>query len=82
MGELASTAAAVARIRDVKFGTTRWDGYDEEEVDAFLDEMIARLSRGEAADPGVAPEFTSTRLRPGYRKADVNALLREFGVYC
>lgn len=80
MDDQFATQAAIERIRDAKFRTTRWDGYDEREVDTFLDEMIARLDRGESAGGGMAPVFTSTRLRPGYRKADVDALLRELGV--
>ncbi len=80
MDDQATLRAAIARIRDARFRTTRWDGYDEREVDTFLDEMIARLDRGEPAGPGAPPVFTSTRLRPGYRKADVDALLRELGV--
>jgi DivIVA domain-containing protein len=70
--------AAIARIRGAKFRTTRWDGYDADEVDDFLDEMIAQLGRGEPV-PG-APAFTRTRLRPGYRGADVDALLQEFDI--
>lgn len=80
MDDQATTEAVIARIRDARFRTTRWDGYDEREVDTFLEEMIARLNRGESAGQGAAPVFASTRLRPGYRKADVDALLREFGV--
>jgi hypothetical protein len=44
-------------------------------VDTFLDELIARLDRGESAGLGPAPVFTGARRRPGYRKADVGALL-------
>ncbi|HEY1670816.1 MAG TPA: DivIVA domain-containing protein [Trebonia sp.] len=78
MDDLTAAEAAIARIRGAKFRTTRWDGYDADEVDDFLDEMIAQLSRGDSV-PG-SPVFTRTRLRPGYRTADVDALLREFGI--
>ncbi|MGH3295243.1 MAG: DivIVA domain-containing protein [Trebonia sp.] len=71
--------AAIARIRDAKFRTTRWDGYDSDEVDDFLDAMVAQLSRGESVAAG-APAFTRIRLRPGYRSAEVDALLQELGV--
>jgi DivIVA domain-containing protein len=80
MDDQATAEATITRIRDARFRTTRWDGYDEREVDTFLEAMIARLNRGEPASPGAAPAFTSTRLRPGYRKADVDALLEELGV--
>ena len=71
--------AAIARIKGAQFGTTRWGGYDEREVDDFLDEMVARLSRGEPVESGSAA-FSRARLRPGYRCADVDALLGELGV--
>ena len=71
--------AAIARIKGAHFGTTRWGGYDEREVDDFLDEIVARLSRGEPVEPGSAA-FTRAHLRPGYRCADVDALLGELGV--
>ena len=61
-------------------GSTRWDGYDDVEVDDFLDELVARLGRGEPASRGAAPVFSRTRFRPGYRKADVDALLQSLGV--
>lgn len=37
----------VDRIRSCRFGTTRWGGYDEEEVDEFLDRIMNGLVRGE-----------------------------------
>jgi DivIVA domain-containing protein len=79
MDDRTAAEAAIARIRGAKFRTTRWDGYDADEVDDFLDEMIAQLGRGESVAPG-APAFTRTRLRPGYRVAEVDALLQEFGI--
>jgi hypothetical protein len=50
------------------------------EVDDFLDELVARLGRGEPGSRGAAPVFSRTRFRPGYRKADVDALLQSLGV--
>jgi len=41
--------------------------------------MVARLSRGEPVGPGSAA-FSRAHLRPGYRCADVDALLGELGV--
>ena len=79
MDDRATGEAAIARIKGAKFRTTRWGGYDEREVDDFLDEIVARLSRGEQAGPG-SPAFSGARLRPGYRRADVDALLGELGV--
>ena len=72
--------AAIARIKGAKFRTTRWGGYDEQEVDDFLDEIVARLSRSKRQPRPVSPAFSGARLRPGYRRADVDALLGELGV--
>jgi len=36
-----------ARIRNARFRTTRWDGYDEREVDNFLDDAVQALRRGQ-----------------------------------
>jgi len=80
MDNQAGAETVIARIRGAIFHVSRWDGYDEQEVDNFLDEMIARLGRGEPVGLGGAPVFTTRRLRPGYRKVDVDALLRELGV--
>ena len=82
MDDQATAAAAIARIRNAKFRTTRLGGYDEREVDDFLDEMVAKLSRGESLIPG-SPAFSRVRPRPprpGYRSADVDALLQQLGV--
>ena len=68
----------VDRIRISRFGTTRRGGYDEEEVDEFLDRIIHNLMRGERGTlQRLAGEarFTMVRLRPGYRMADVDGLL-------
>ncbi|MEU6860150.1 DivIVA domain-containing protein [Glycomyces sp. NPDC046736] len=68
-------------INRVRFKTVRLaEGYDEEEVDAFLDEAVATL----IALPGSQPlkpadvrdvQFTVTRLREGYDIDQVDAFL-------
>ena len=73
----AEEAEAMARyIRNAQFRTIRLAaGYDEQEVDAFLDELAERVRRGEPV--GRPPKFSQTRLRPGYVKGDVDALIAE-----
>ncbi|MGH3169098.1 MAG: DivIVA domain-containing protein [Trebonia sp.] len=75
MDNQASVQETIARIRGARFRITRWDGYDEREVDTFLDELIAALGRGERPGPETVPVFTSRRMRPAYRKADVDGFL-------
>jgi DivIVA domain-containing protein len=57
MDEQATAQATTARIRETRFRTRRWGGYDDREVDNFLDELIARLDRGESAGQGSGPSF-------------------------
>lgn len=68
----------VDQIKTSRFGTTHRRGYDEEEVDKFLDRIMDSLNRGERGTlrqlAGEA-QFTTTRLRPGYLMADVDSLL-------
>jgi len=46
----ARTTGLIERIKTVTFSTTRLSpGYDEEEVDVFLDKLVAALSRGSAS---------------------------------
>jgi DivIVA domain-containing protein len=76
----ASTVGLIERINNARFGTTRFSaGYDEEEVDVFLDKLIAVLS--EAGQPDQeelgSVRFTRTWLRPGYVLQDVDSLLQE-----
>lgn len=73
--------AMAHHVREVAFSTTRIQpGYDEEEVDAFLDRLEGALL-GRA--PWLMPEdiramkFTTTRLRPGYDEKEVDAFLEE-----
>jgi DivIVA domain-containing protein len=66
------------RIGNARFGTTLRGGYDEEEVDEFLDRITDNLTRGERGTlQQLAGEarFTTARLRPGYVVADVDSLL-------
>jgi DivIVA domain-containing protein len=68
----------VDRIRHSRFGTTRRGGYEEEEVDQFLDQIMRDLIRGERGTmQHLAGEalFTTVRLRPAYVMADVDDLL-------
>jgi DivIVA domain-containing protein len=66
------------RIRDSRFGTTHRGGYDEEEVDKFLDRITDGLIRGERGTLSrLAGEarFKTVRVRPGYVMADVDSFL-------
>lgn len=67
----------IGLVRNVRFGTTRLrTGYDEQEVDAFLNEMITALRRDRARASQVKNVvFVTTRMRPGYRQPDVDAFL-------
>ena len=68
----------IDRIRNSRFGTTHRDGYDEEEVDEFLDRIADGLIRGERGTLSrLAGEarFKRVRVRPGYVMADVDSLL-------
>jgi DivIVA domain-containing protein len=71
-----ATSAMINRIRNAMFRTTRFrTGYDDREVDTYLDQAIARLEQGQ---PPVPPTgFSTTRWRPGYVPADVDALVSE-----
>jgi DivIVA domain-containing protein len=76
----ARISGLIERIKDARFSTTRLSqGYDEEEVDVFLDKLIAVLGEGGRPDQGELRNvaFTTTRLRPGYDMQDVDGLLRE-----
>jgi DivIVA domain-containing protein len=76
----ARTSGLIGRIEKVTFSTTRLStGYDEEEVDVFLDKVIAVLSEGGQPDQAElrGAHFTTTRLRPGYVRQDVDGFLHE-----
>jgi DivIVA domain-containing protein len=67
----------IGLVRNVRFTTTRLaPGYDEQEVDDFLDATIAALRAGTARASTVKKSvFATTRMRPGYRQAEVDAFL-------
>jgi DivIVA domain-containing protein len=67
----------IGLVCNVRFATTRFtEGYDERQVDAFLDKMIVAL-RGHrvlAADVRAA-RFGTTRIHRGYSQPEVDAFL-------
>jgi DivIVA domain-containing protein len=68
----------VDRIENVKFHTTHRGGYDQGEVDEFLDRITRGLTRGDRGTlQGLAGEarFTTVKIRPTYVMADVDNLL-------
>jgi DivIVA domain-containing protein len=70
----------IERIQNAKFRTTRFSpGYDDEEVDNFLDRLVATLRRSDLPVYGEVRnvEFATTRRRPGYAMKDVDRFLRE-----
>ncbi|GAA1666089.1 hypothetical protein GCM10009830_09700 [Glycomyces endophyticus] len=77
-GELISAE----EVRDVRFRVVHLvEGYDEDEVDAFLDRVVLALLEPAAgpqrlgADDVRTAEFTTTRMRDGYEMEDVDAFL-------
>jgi DivIVA domain-containing protein len=76
----ARTLGLIERIKHVTFSTTRLSsGYYEEEVDIFLDKIVAVLSEDGQLDQAELRDtrFTATRLRPGYVVQDVDSFLHE-----
>jgi DivIVA domain-containing protein len=74
-------AAMIDRITNAKFDTTGLKpGYDEKEVDDFLDQVVAQLRAGGLPEARGA-RFSPTRRRPGYAQQDVDDLLREIDLY-
>jgi DivIVA domain-containing protein len=74
------TTELIRRIKAAQFSTTRLSpGYDEEEVDIFLDNLIAVLGEGGRLDQSKLRDvrFATTRLRPGYVIQDVHSFLDE-----
>jgi DivIVA domain-containing protein len=68
----------VDRIRHSRFDTTRRGGYEEEEVDQYLDRIVRDLIGGERRTmrqlAGEA-RFATVKYRPAYVMADVDDLL-------
>jgi DivIVA domain-containing protein len=74
-------AAMIDRVTNAKFKTIRLGpGYDEAEVDKFLDQVVAQLRAGGLPEVGGA-RFSPTRIRAGYDRQAVDDLLREIGLY-
>jgi DivIVA domain-containing protein len=73
-------AAMINRIRNARFRTTRIrPGYDDREVDTYLDEAISLLAAGQ---PPVPPAgFSANRRKPGYVRDDVDALIAEITAF-
>ncbi|MBW8802792.1 MAG: DivIVA domain-containing protein [Catenulisporales bacterium] len=67
----------IMRTEHAGFRTTRNGGYDFQEVDMFLDQVIETLSQGQR--PGAVPTFT--RSRRGYATRDVDAFAEELRAY-
>ena len=70
----------IERIKNAQFCTTRLSpGYDEEEVDNFLDRLVAILRESDLPDPDEVRnvQFATRRLRPSYVMEDVDGFLRE-----
>jgi DivIVA domain-containing protein len=67
----------IGLVRNVRFANTwRGGGYDEADVDAFLDQMIVALGTRRAwAGDARAVRFGATRFRRGYRVSEVDAFL-------
>jgi DivIVA domain-containing protein len=67
----------IGLVRNVRFVPTRLsEGYDEREVDAFLDRLIVGLRGRRVRSAEIrAARFGTTRLRPGYRQPDVDGFL-------
>jgi DivIVA domain-containing protein len=78
--DVPDAAALIERIRAATFSTTRLrPGYDEEEVDKFLDKLIADLGESGRLDQAEVDriQFSTTRLRPGYDEKEVDDFLDE-----
>jgi DivIVA domain-containing protein len=67
----------IGMVRNVQFAATRLsEGYDERQVDGFLDDLIVALRGRRALASDVrAARFGTTRARVGYRQAEVDAFL-------
>jgi DivIVA domain-containing protein len=78
----AEALISAQEVRDIRFNTVRLtEGYDEDEVDAFLDRVLLALvepvdgPQRLSADDVRNSLFTTTRLREGYEMAAVDAFL-------
>lgn len=74
-----------ADVRNVRFHATKFrEGYLVDDVDAFLDEVVAALEHRESGRPGPAPltaeqvraaRFRAVRFGEGYDQDEVDVLL-------
>jgi len=70
-------------VEAVRFKATKFrDGYDQDEVDDFLDRVVAGLRARQTGEPGAltpadldGARFTATKFREGYDMADVDEFL-------
>jgi len=70
-------------VEAVRFKATKFrDGYDQDEVDDFLDRVVAGLRARLAGEPGAltpadldGARFKATKFREGYDMADVDEFL-------
>lgn len=70
----------IERIQNAKFRTTRLSPrYNDQEVDNFLDRLVATLGGSGLPDYSEVRNiaFGRTRLRPGYALKDVDRFLSE-----
>ena len=76
--------AMIERIQNAAFHTAWWGkGYDEKEVDDFLDGLTKALRQGRRLGPAELRDagFTVTWLRPGYVMTEVDDLLDDVARY-
>lgn len=70
----------IERIKNAQFRATRLSpGYDQEEVDNFLDRLVEILRESYLPDPGEVRnvQFATRRLRASYVMEDVDGFLGE-----
>jgi DivIVA domain-containing protein len=75
------------QVLNSRFKPTRFSaGYDQDEVDNFLDRVVATLRHAESGQQAGSPlrpneitsaRFATTKWREGYDQAQVDALLEE-----
>jgi DivIVA domain-containing protein len=79
-----SLSALISRINGIKFHRAWWGkGYDQREVDDFLDRTVTQLREGKHPNPSTLRNaaFTVTWLSPGYSASEVSDLLDELARY-
>jgi DivIVA domain-containing protein len=73
----------IRQIENARFHTNRFRGYDETEVDDFLEFVVDTLRRGESPDGDELRDvgFSVRRLVPSYSMEDVDELIDEIRGY-